>query len=135
MHGCLATSVGGWRAGLESVVVAVFAVGVVGVGMGQGLVGVQVAVPGAGRHRLVVLVLVVLVMNVLVVVGDRRMGVLVCVTFGQVEPHPDGHQHGRDDQRPGQRITKDEREQRPEEPVRSRSRRRPWRFRGAASQG
>ena len=95
--------------------VAVVAIGVVLVGVGQPLMGVLVTVPGAGRHGLVMLVLVVLVMDMRMVVSERLVGVSVLMAFGQVKPHPDGHQHRSHSQRPGRGVAEHEREQRSEE--------------------
>ena len=65
------------------------------------LVSVHMSMPHAGSDWLVVVVLVVLVMHVPVVVSDRVVGVLVFVPFCEVQPHPDRHEHARQNQRHG----------------------------------
>ena len=50
------------------------------------------------RLRRVVLVLMVRVMNMLMFVRQANMGVLVIVTFGEVQPQPGAHQHPRSDE-------------------------------------
>ena len=63
------------------------------------LVPVRMGMLDAGRNGNIVLVLVVFVMNVFMIVPDRRVGVFVFMTLGQMQPGTQSHQGSRDEQR------------------------------------
>ena len=84
-------------------------------GVGHRLVRVQVLVPYAGCHLRIVLVLVMFVVHMPMVVGHRVVRVQVFVPFGQVECHPDCHEHAADDEREGERVSEANGEQRSDE--------------------
>jgi hypothetical protein len=87
---------------------AMVGVGVVLVSVRQRGVRVLVPMPPArGEHLAVeMLMLMVLVVSVPMVVRHRVMSVLMLVPLGEMQPNPETHKCGGDDQWDGDRLTK-----------------------------
>ena len=79
--------------------VAVMSIRKVRMRVSYGLVPMPMAMRGAWRHRHVVLMLVMLIMGVFMLVADHFVGMLMLMTFGQMQPYPDGHQDRRNAER------------------------------------
>lgn len=85
--------------------VLVVAVGIVRVPVGHSPMSMAVSVSCAGCDGwLVGMVVVSVVVGVPVLVCEGLMGVFVLVAFGQVQPHPGGHEHPRHAELPGRRC-------------------------------